>query len=391
MSDPAVTWTVPEILRTFHYWKGQLDDLLKLAGECARGKPVANASKEYAKQLRGQRMELRKQEMDAHSTYMARFDEMNALGREWYKATCEEPKQLGAGAINLRQRLDKAESAKDAACAAYKSARTQGEALDHEIENVKLAVTLEDVRKQIAQKRRDIRGLLPEAVQARSHAAVRFDTVDKLLAKHKQALQELTSKKHQMMVMTSEWVRCAAERISFAVDDLIKYRICEFGIGAVSVMIGGAIKHFITGLLDKCIDAIVKLSLTAIAEAAKGLYDAYARRGLIGEPDLNRAINSPEVESALRAQAKVEANRVKIGGFTELGAKLVGNQYVVLADAFFDMLRSDFLHAAWFRAMEHEAAAVKEGERLLQQAEKEYAEAKQAFGELEKGINALGE
>ena len=390
MADSLPPCPVPDCYSTFETWMRDLERARKLEAMYLRGERATDTSQEYIRQLRARRASAAQRRDAADSAFEAKSKEARALSAQWLAAVREDPHQRSAGTIKLRQAMEKVQGEQNAAYGAWKVARNDIDTVDTESQRIERAQDLSGARKEIAQLIEKIRSIVAEAHESLSAVLEQHNNAFDLLRQHRAALGDLTGpKKLQMMTMTGEWVRNAADRIQLAVDDLIKYRHLEFGIGAASAVFGVAAKHFIVGFLSKMWDTIVKLALAVGVKAGTGLYDSFARRGVVSADRISQASKASDVEQALRAKAKVLANDYHIGGATELGAKLFGKQYVVLTDAAYDMLRADFLHALWVKGIDHATAAVEEGGRLLPDLDKKIEEYSKLVAKMDAGRAAL--
>jgi hypothetical protein len=391
---------VPDCYNTYQVWMRDLERLrgsqsLYQGGNRAQ---AADSSRAYIRELTQRRLEVSGRRDAAQAEALRQGDSGRACSKRYLDAVHNDPQQRGAGTIQLRTAYQKATADRDAAWGAYEAAHAQYDAIGRDIELAERAQNLQNVQQGIQQKIQQIRDLAVEA--RRSHNAL-IDLSNKTydrVRQHKTALAELSGpRKNQLRVFTTQESRNAAERVAIASNDLVKHRLIEFGINVFSFVAGVAKAVFDkvftklgTMILWGIMQGIQDRAISLVPLYGIGIHDAFYQRAVIWPRDIEAYWKKPELERMLRTKAKAKANDFHIGGFTELGAKLVGNQYSVLEDALYTMLKNDLKWAVWQMAEDHEKAAVKEGEKLLVLLDKRIEEYRPMVGEIENGAASLG-
>ena len=391
---------VPDCHNTFEVWMRDLERLRRSesryqAGDRAEGAKVSEA---HIRELTQRRVKVGDRRNAAQTKALRLGDIVRACSKRYLDAVRNDPQQRGAGTLQLKTAYGKATADRDAAWGAHDAANTQYDAIGRDIELAERGQNLQNARQGIQQKIQQIRDLAVEA--RRSHnalIALSNKTYDRV-REHQAALTELSGpKKAQLRTFTTQESKNAAERIAIASNDLVKHRLIEFGINVLSFVAGVA-----KAVFDKVFTKLGAMVLWGIMQGIQdrtiglfplygiGIHDAFYRRVVIRAKDIEDHWKRPELERMLRAQAKAKANEFHIGGFTELGAKLVGSQYTVLEDALYTMLSNDLKWSVWQEAEGHEKAAVKEGQALLATIEKHIDEYAPMVAKIQQGAASLG-
>lgn len=388
--------SVPGLYQSFQlYLKGlerQRNSLLKQDGKTGGGgdskAELTAATKSYD--------DARRHRSTANDKWLDATDQYYKIKNRLRDAKAA-PGADSALVLHCTEDLKQADSRKEALWNDLTSARSQEEGAKKIVEAAKAADQLGQTKSSVETYKSHLRTIAKESRSALEATRGRLGAVIRRCDEHQTALAQLRSGRTNQHVFHSQTYKNASERLQMACNDLIKFRAIEAVINLASLAAGmlAAIsqavvrtfaKVFCIGLWEVCKDHAVG----SIADAGVAVHDSYYYIPVLTARNVQDYVKSKKALAFYRHYAKVMANQVQIKGFTEPGAKLFGNQYVVITEAFFDVLRADLSMKCWDYAISKEDKAVKHGLELIDLYRKRFHSDKDLVYEMEQVAGSLG-